>query len=131
MEELILVRGGLPMVAMQERLLVTITESEVKVGFFYFEDLSALVPDGHSSSFFKAIWPMISAKLVPTIITVIPKSLSTSSMGDYHLIAFYSIMYKAIAKIDAETWIGHEASYMATVALLGYAYAKREVQGGL
>ncbi|KAL0296229.1 UNVERIFIED_CONTAM: hypothetical protein Sradi_6675000, partial [Sesamum radiatum] len=93
-----------------------VTIDEVKTTFFDIEEDKAPGPDGFSSGFFKAAWPIVGEEvskaiidffttgcllkqLNATLLTLIPKVRTPHSVADFRPISCYNVIYKVITKI--------------------------------
>jgi hypothetical protein len=95
-----------------------VTKLEIHKVIFAMNPSKSPGPDGFSTGFFQKAWPVIgddlceavlefftSRKLLrevnSTILTLIPKKMNASTMGDYRPIACCNLVYKCITKILA------------------------------
>ncbi|KAK4384672.1 hypothetical protein Sango_3037200 [Sesamum angolense] len=93
-----------------------VTIDEVKTAFFDIEEDKAPGPDGFSSGFFKAAWPVVGEEVAnairdffktgrllkqlnATLLTLIPKVRNPQSVADFRPISCCNVIYKAITKI--------------------------------
>ncbi|KAL0311244.1 UNVERIFIED_CONTAM: hypothetical protein Sangu_2419100 [Sesamum angustifolium] len=93
-----------------------ITIDEVKTTFFDIEEDKAPGPDGFSSGFFKAAWPVVGGEvsnaiidffktgrllkqLNATLLTLIPKVRTPNSVAEFRPISCCNVIYKVITKI--------------------------------
>ncbi|KAK4382598.1 hypothetical protein Sango_2856900 [Sesamum angolense] len=93
-----------------------VTIDEVKTAFFDIEEDKAPGPDGFSSGFFKAAWPVVGGEVSNAIIdffktgrllkqlnaillTLIPKVRTPNSVADFRPISCCNVIYKVITKI--------------------------------
>ncbi|KAL0288757.1 UNVERIFIED_CONTAM: hypothetical protein Sradi_7089600 [Sesamum radiatum] len=93
-----------------------VTIDEVKTAFFDIEEDKAPGPDGFSSGFFKAAWPVVGdevsnairdffktgrllKQLNATLLTLIPKVRNPQSVAEFRPISCCNVIYKAITKI--------------------------------
>ncbi|KAK4384693.1 hypothetical protein Sango_3035400 [Sesamum angolense] len=93
-----------------------VTIDEVKTAFFDIEEDKAPGPDGFSSGFFKAAWPVVGGEvsnaiidffktgrllkqLNATMLTLIPKVRTPNSVADLRPISCCNVIYKVITKI--------------------------------
>ncbi|KAL0448194.1 UNVERIFIED_CONTAM: LINE-1 reverse transcriptase [Sesamum latifolium] len=97
-------------------LITPVTTAEVKMAFFDVEEDKSPGPDGYSSGFFKAAWPIIgeevthailefflNGKLLKqfnvTLLVLIPKVQAPSRVSDFRPISCCNVLYKVITKI--------------------------------
>ncbi|KAL0298052.1 UNVERIFIED_CONTAM: hypothetical protein Sangu_3165000 [Sesamum angustifolium] len=93
-----------------------VTMDEVKTAFFDIEEDKAPGPDGFSSGFFKAAWPVVGGEvsnaiidffktgrllkqLNATLLTLIPKVRTPNSVAEFRPISCCNVIYKVITKI--------------------------------
>ncbi|KAK4384120.1 Retrovirus-related Pol polyprotein from type-2 retrotransposable element R2DM [Sesamum angolense] len=93
-----------------------VTIDEVKTAFFDIEEDKAPGPDGFSSGFFKAAWPVVGEEvskaiidffktgrllkqLNATLLTLIPKVRTPHSVAEFRPISCCNVVYKVISKI--------------------------------
>ncbi|KAL0286117.1 UNVERIFIED_CONTAM: hypothetical protein Sangu_2747800 [Sesamum angustifolium] len=97
-------------------LVRPVTKDEVKTVVFDIDEDRAPGPDGYSSGFFKAAWPVIGDELTAavtdffstgqllkqvnaTLITLIPKVCAPSKVADFRPISCCNVIYKILTKI--------------------------------
>jgi hypothetical protein len=95
-----------------------VTVEEIKETIFSMQANKAPGPDGYTSDFFKAAWPVVGGDVVAairnffvsgcllkevnaTILTLVPKKPNPSVMGEFRSIACCNVLYKCITKILA------------------------------
>ncbi|KAK4381744.1 Retrovirus-related Pol polyprotein from type-2 retrotransposable element R2DM, partial [Sesamum angolense] len=93
-----------------------VTIDEVKIAFFDIEEDKAPIPDGFSSGFFKAAWPVVGEEvskaiidffktgrllkqLNATLLTLIPKVRTPHSVAEFRPISYCNVICKVISKI--------------------------------
>ncbi|KAL2231031.1 UNVERIFIED_CONTAM: hypothetical protein Sindi_1697500 [Sesamum indicum] len=97
-------------------LISIFTPDDVKQAVFDIAEDKAPGPDGYSSGFFKAAWPVVGQEVTKavldffstgkllkqvnsTILALIPKVHSPMTVGDYRPISCCNVLYKIIAKL--------------------------------
>ncbi|KAL0423432.1 UNVERIFIED_CONTAM: putative ribonuclease H protein [Sesamum radiatum] len=98
------------------RLVQSVTREEIKDAFFDIAEDKAPGPDGYSSGFYKAAWPVIGEEMIKaileffttgrllkqvntTILALIPKVRAPSTVSDFRPISCCNVLYKVITKI--------------------------------
>ncbi|KAK4380914.1 hypothetical protein Sango_3020500 [Sesamum angolense] len=93
-----------------------VTQTEIKEAIFDIDEDSAPGPDGYTSAFFKAAWPVVGEdiseavneffrtgrllkQINATLLVLIPKVQMPSQVSDYRSIAYCNVLYKTISKI--------------------------------
>ncbi|KAL2224532.1 UNVERIFIED_CONTAM: hypothetical protein Sindi_3020900 [Sesamum indicum] len=97
-------------------LLLPFSPDDVKQAVFDIAEDKAPGPDGYSSGFFKAAWPVVGEEVTravldffttekllkqinSTILTLIPKVRTPMSVNDFRPISCCNVLYKIIAKL--------------------------------
>ncbi|KAL2237583.1 UNVERIFIED_CONTAM: hypothetical protein Sindi_0950000 [Sesamum indicum] len=97
-------------------LVLPFTHTDVKQAIFDIAEDKAPGPDGYSSGFFKATWPIIGQEVSSalldffhtgrilkqintTLLALIPKVHSPMNVGDFRPISCCNVLYKIIAKL--------------------------------
>ena len=97
-------------------LIRPVTPEEVKASMFAIDGGKSLGPDGYTSLFFKAAWPVVgddvvravlsffqTGNLTPafnsTIIALVPKCCNPNSIKEFRPISCCTVIYKCITKI--------------------------------
>ncbi|KAL0430579.1 UNVERIFIED_CONTAM: hypothetical protein Sradi_0683900 [Sesamum radiatum] len=101
----------------EARLLVLpVSPDEVKQAVFDIDETKAPRPDGYSSGFFKAAWPVVGREVTraimeffstgrilkhvnATLITLIPKVSNPTVVGEFRPISCCNVLYKVITEI--------------------------------
>ncbi|KAL0439176.1 UNVERIFIED_CONTAM: hypothetical protein Slati_2400600 [Sesamum latifolium] len=98
------------------QLIRPMTKEEVKLTFFHIAEDKSPGPDGYSSGFYKAAWPVIGDEVTravleffttgrllkqvnTTLLALIPKVQAPSYVADFGPISCCNVLYKAITKI--------------------------------
>jgi hypothetical protein len=93
-----------------------VTKEEIREILFSMKSNNAPGPDGYTAEFFEAAWHIVGKEVVAaikdfftsglllkevnaTILTLVPKKINPSDMGDFRPIACYTVIYKCITKI--------------------------------
>ncbi|XP_075092565.1 uncharacterized protein LOC142172779 [Nicotiana tabacum] len=113
----ITMRKGLTISHQQRiRLCAEVTEHEIYEGLSSIGNDKSQGVDGYNAYFFKKVWSIVKSEVVEAIedffktgklykkincttITLIPKTNNPNSVKEYRLIAYFTILYKMIAKI--------------------------------
>ncbi|KAL0295664.1 UNVERIFIED_CONTAM: hypothetical protein Scaly_3093600 [Sesamum calycinum] len=99
-----------------QELVQSVTREEIKDAFFDIAEDKAPGPDGYSSGFYKAAWPVIGEEMIKaileffttgrllkqvntTILALIPKVRAPSTVSDFRPISCCNVLYKVITKI--------------------------------
>ncbi|KAL0300133.1 UNVERIFIED_CONTAM: hypothetical protein Sangu_3137000 [Sesamum angustifolium] len=99
-----------------QALVQSVTREEIKDAFFDIAEDKAPGPDGYSSGFYKAAWPVIGEEMIKaileffttgrllkqvntTILALIPKVRAPSTVSDFRPISCCNVLYKVITKI--------------------------------
>ncbi|KAL2253011.1 UNVERIFIED_CONTAM: hypothetical protein Sindi_0095800 [Sesamum indicum] len=97
-------------------LILAFTPDDVKQAVFDIADDKAPGPDGYSSGFFKAAWPVVGQEVTKavleffstgkllkqvnsTLLALIPKVHTPMTVGDFRPISCCNVLYKIIAKL--------------------------------
>ncbi|KAL0288908.1 UNVERIFIED_CONTAM: Retrovirus-related Pol polyprotein from type-2 retrotransposable element R2DM [Sesamum angustifolium] len=97
-------------------LIRPVTVDDVKTAMFDIEEDKAPGPDGFSSGFYKAAWPIVGEEISKaimdffttgrllkqvnaTVLTLIPKVRTPHSVSDFRPISCCNVIYKVISKI--------------------------------
>jgi hypothetical protein len=97
-------------------LVREVTYEEVRDTMFHMPSNKAPGPDGYTSEFFKTSWSIVGEDVVKavkgffdtglllkevnsTILSLVPKKVNPSAMGDFRPIAYCNVVYKCITKI--------------------------------